>query len=220
MNQKTESIDQIFLKIFRDLKNETMVNAEKSLENILKISSEFVSGSIHDDLMEFYKLYFHGSAEMEQKTEEINKNVDSIFEQAQKLAKKGMDNQQIHNEVIDNEDQSKERVSLSYLQKKIESLISLEEGVRAQLAPVLSSMKGEDITRKRLETINFGLDSIVHSLGPHFQERSEQIVNNIANIIGSSEEKKSFQKLFNISVDKDSDNPEDLDDFWDQLKGA
>ena len=220
MNQKTESVDLVFLKIFRDLKTETMSNAEKSLESILKISSEFVSGSIHDDLMDFYKLYFHGSAEMEQKTEEINKNVDSIFEQAQKLAKKGLDHQEIHNEVKDSEDKSKERVSLSYLQKKIESLISLEEGVRAQLAPVLASMKGEDITRKRLETINFGLDSIVHSLGPHFNERSGQIINNIANIISSSEEKKSFQRNFNITIDSQDEKTDDLDDFWNQLKGA
>ena len=83
MSEGDQNLDETFLNILLELQAQAIRNAEQSVHNVLEVSSEFISNSAYKDLMEFYKLYFHGGKEIEEKSNEINKGVDKIIEQAQ-----------------------------------------------------------------------------------------------------------------------------------------
>ena len=218
MAQDSINQDQIFLAIFRDLIEEAITSAEKSLENIVKVSSRFVSEGVHSDLMEFYKLYFQSTDEMDQKTEDINRGVDDIIEQARKMSSDELADENVVGKISESSKAEEARISLSYLQKKFESLIALEEGIRAQLSPVLASMKCEDMTRRRLNTVMLGVTGIVESLGPDFSESRKSISEEIRTQISSQEERTMYNENFpDEESSGDNDDFEDIDEFWESF---
>lgn len=182
-------------EIITDLIDQARGSAKKSVLEILNISSDYLSREAHRDLMEFYKLYFENTSYPKEKTERINKEVDELFNKAKELADKGANKAEMMEGVKENSEAMKERISLSWLQKKLESLIYLEEGLKEKLAPILSSMQFEDATHQRLCHIDYGVKEIIIALKSDFASQVEELSLSIENNITSIGERKLFYEL-------------------------
>ena len=181
-----KNIDMIFLSVFEGLVQECLKNAQKSAENIIQITSKYLSTESFSVLKSFYDLYFSHETHGE-KIDAMNKSVDDLFDQAQSIMKSG---QELSAESLDDtEDTETKRLGLSGLQKRLESLISLEQGLREKLFPVLSSMQFEDATRQRMAHILYGLTLIVKN------DSFEDISSSIEKKLSSLEETESYYRL-------------------------
>ena len=74
----------------------------------------------------------------------------------------------------------------------MESLISLEEGLKDRLTPILSAMKFEDHTKKRTATIGLGFRMIIKILADSFHERLPSIVDEMKSKLSFKEERDLF----------------------------
>ena len=214
MNEGDQNLDETFLNILLELQAQAIRNAEQSVHNVLEVSSEFISKSAYKDLMEFYKLYFHGGKEIEEKSNEINKGVDKIIEQAQTLSDEGIDASEIASNIIEDQNKALERTNLAFLQKKMESLISLEEGLKDRLTPILSAMKFEDHTKKRTATIGLGFRMIIKILADSYHERLPSIVDEMKSKLSFKEERDLF---YNVILEEVPSQEFKENSIWDNL---
>ncbi len=155
-----QSLDSVFYSIIEDLVGDATKNAAKSAENILAVTSKYLSIESYSTLKEFCNLYLAASRQIDDAKDSINKQVDDLFEQAQGVLASG---ETLTGDSLKEADgQEVERLGLSGLQKKLESIVNLEEGLKEKLFPILSSMQFEDFTRHRLTHILFGYNRIIN----------------------------------------------------------
>lgn len=189
MSEKS-SLDTQFIKIITLLAEASIKNAARSAEKILSVTERYLSEESFSCLKEFYNLYFSQSATLNERKEDINSSVDRLIEQAQKILENGGDLSAL-NLKEGSEDESK-RLGLSALQKKLESLITLESGLKEKLMPVLSSMQFEDATRQRVEHIVFGFVGVERFLHDPLSDKLKTLSLEIAKKLSSVEEKKIY----------------------------
>lgn len=183
-------LDRVFYAILNDLVTEGVKNAAKAAEKILSVTENYLSVETYSCLKEFYNLYFSDSITLQQKKDDINKNVDDLFEQAQKMFLEG--SQLTEDKLVETLNNEKDRLGLSGLQKKLESLITLEEGLKEKLIPILSSMQFEDSTRQRLDHILFGFAQLIKYMHPSSQKDLNKTALNIASNLSSIEETEIY----------------------------
>lgn len=140
-------LDDRFLGLFEKLCGQAVARASECTDKVFSLTQEYLSKDVSEVLKKFYDLYF--GRELDEKKEEMNREVDDLFDQIQSNLAEGRDPGQLSSSTQGEE----ERLGLSGLQKKIEGLIQLDDGIRSRVIPALSSMQFEDAVRQRLENI-------------------------------------------------------------------
>lgn len=153
-----EELDRTFLKILVEQCESATEEARQCTASIFSLTSNYVSQPEFETLSQFYELYF-GGQDVDQKKDAINDEVDDLVAMLQAQMERG--------EALDGgeEDEKKklERLSLSAIQKKLESLITLDGGIRNQILPALASMQCEDAIRQRVQHLTFGWQKIIEA---------------------------------------------------------
>ena len=154
-------IDDAFLSIMRDWAEMTSVAAAGAVEMILRNSGEYLSSEQQKAVSDFHDLYF-SDADVAASKEAMNREVDDIFDAVQADMAGGGAPADLR-AVKENDEAKRTRLSLSGVQKQLETIIQLETGLKEKLVPVLTSMQFEDAIKQRLqhmvEAWNFSLTS-------------------------------------------------------------
>lgn len=144
--------DDLFIKIFGDLSADLLNSVQSATQQILDISSGFLNDDVSNALNDFHNLYFN-NAELDTHKESIDKNVDEIIEFIQNNKEVDHDEVQKVLSHIDNDQLVASRMSLSNLQKDMESLVVLDEDLKGHVVPILHSLQFEDQLSANLTTV-------------------------------------------------------------------
>lgn len=144
-----EAMDQMVLAIFGELGASATASAAASTEAIFKLSTNYMTKPAFDVLSSFYELYFIKSDSLDSRKMSVNEEVDAIFESAVLAMTRGED-------ITISEDDVKrqDRLALAALQKRLEGLIVLDQGIKQEIVPAIASMQFEDALRQRLEHVH------------------------------------------------------------------
>ena len=149
-------LDRLFVGILEELADHARAHAAESARNVFNLSKGYLSDNASDAMEDFFNIYFSDSEHIEKSKEEVNKDVDDIFDEVQAIMDAGGDLSQFE-EIKEDEELRDVRMGLSSIQKQLESIIRLEEGIREKLMPVMVSMQFEDAMNQRLDHIITGL---------------------------------------------------------------
>lgn len=157
-NENTDSysdavkeIDSIFFNIIDDFSGKIMTQARNSTEYILEVSNKFLDENAQNALQDFHNLYFGDSNQLQNTSQQINAEVDAMLDNLQGMMKEG---KEISDHAIsESEGEKLNRLSLAGLQKRLETIITMDEGIKEKLIPVLHSMQFEDFLNQRLQHI-------------------------------------------------------------------
>jgi hypothetical protein len=158
-------LDDLFLKVLGSMIDDVVKTSATASEQVIKLSSDFLSEKAQTALSRFHTLYF-ASAEVEQSKADVNADIDRMFDAVQGELAKGSDDAAIGKAVTENNELKEVRLQLAGVQKELETLISLESGIREKLVPVLTCMQFEDVMRQRLEHVMIAWHAIVAGIGP------------------------------------------------------
>ncbi len=154
-----EELDQAFLNILVDQCEWATDEARQCTAAIFTLTSRYINQPEFETLQQFYELYFGSGGAMDAKKNAINAEVDDLVAQLQAQQERG-------EELIlpaEDETKKKDRLSLSAVQKKLETLITFDGGIRNQILPALASMQSEDAVRQRVEHISFGWRTLIEA---------------------------------------------------------
>jgi hypothetical protein len=144
-----EAMDQAVVGILGDLGKEAIDRTSLSTESIFKLSTQYVTKPAFDALSGFYQLYFSKQDTLDQQKLDVNAEVDALFEAAVAAMEKGD-----MNLIQEDQKQKEERLALAALQKRLEGLIVLDQGIKDEILPAIASMQFEDGVRQRLAHLN------------------------------------------------------------------
>lgn len=197
-----------------EIQKAAIAHAQAKVQQIIEVSSCYLSQQNHEKLILFHKLYAEKADE--QQTAQLASAVDStdsIFEQAQALMESGASQEEMLAGIEVDEEKDKERMQLSAFQKMLESIISLEEGIKEKFAPAMSSMQFEDEVRQILEHIIAMFQMISSSADRENVPALTQLAEQMAQLISVQQERELFYRhIFHEAVPEHL-NQED-DDFF------
>lgn len=176
-----QPIDSYFEKILTEMISLATKTTERCTQEVLKLSEQCLDEKAHKTVCKFYDLYF--SNKFSETNEKFNKEIDDIIDQAME---QNLEASEIKLKTSKEEEEN--RLRLSELQKELESLINLDQGMKEQLAPVLSSMQFEDSSKQRLQHIAEGWKQIIEN---HCIEESTNF-KMIESLMSSTEETAEF----------------------------
>lgn len=179
-----EALDAAFLKVFDALAKDALNSVAKSSDEILSLSKNFLNQDVSDVLEKFHDLYFGDSDKTEQT--EINSQVDDIFDQVKSQVDS---NQKIEITIDESEEQTKKRLYLSGVQKQLEGLITLDNGLKEKIMPTIQNMQFEDAVRQRITHLTDGWDIIKDTKTPEDLEAAKRT---IADFCCSKHETESY----------------------------
>ena len=185
LDRKFGSMMDDFLKVVLDTLGE-------SVASILNLSKHYLAEEAQSALQDFYKLYFCavGSQQMSDSTL-VNDEVERIMREAM---------EEVPNDDIKEDIEEKEkRLALSSVQKRLATIISLDEDLKEKLLPVLTSMQFEELTCHRTRNLldllrNLAQESANPSLTR--EERHKDLIKKVT----STEELRQYVEQF---VDED-----------------
>ena len=145
-------LDEVFFGILAGINAEVIATTNKSVTIILDVSMNYLSSAAQDALTSFYSLYF-GPGKAQTERVEVNQEVDSLFDQINADFAAGKTEGQVLENLKEDEERKKARLTISGFQKKLESLITLDNEVRGKLVPAMMAMQFEDLLRQRISRI-------------------------------------------------------------------
>ena len=191
-------IDEAFMQVLSEFVDAIVSDAGQAASHILDLSSQFLSSNAKSALQNFHDLYF-GGEQIAASKEEMNREVDDLFEQAKlQLANDGAINSA--DLKMNEDDKAKQaRLTLSGLQKQLEGIISLDEGIREKLVPVLTTMQFEDMIKHRLSHIREGWQKAAAASAAGERDFAK-IAEDLAALCSSNEERKLY---YNVVLGKE-----------------
>jgi hypothetical protein len=182
-------LDDTILSILNDWVGLTTSAAENAVAMILQNSSEYLSEEQQKAVSDFHALYF-ADGDLAANKQAMNREVDALFDAIQAEVAAGGDFKSL-NSIAESDDAKQERLSLSGVQKQLETIIQLETGLREKLVPVLTSMQFEDALKQRLGRM---VDAWKASLEapPATQDDIQVLGERIAKKLGSKAEREAF----------------------------
>lgn len=203
-------LDETFFKIFNGIVGSVINITEQSVQQVLESSKPFLSESIQSALKEFHELYNSQNSQLTNQKQSISQDVDDIFESVQKALESGEDIEAKISAISENDEKKKMRLGLSALQKTLESLVTVDAGLRQKLVPVLMSMQFEDFTKQVLSRID-GLWNIAlkefHSPGSIVRKKT------IAEMTKVPASKTEIEFFYKIILQKEVPATLNEDDF-------
>jgi hypothetical protein len=153
-NLSVQQLDQVFLSVVLRMNAVIVSETSKSVEKILNLSMNFLSEKGQNALQEFYNLYF-ATNNIEKQKNDVNKEVDDLFDAIQAELETTGDVSNVNLDSIEeDEEKKKNRLAIAAIQKQLESIITLETGLREKLVPAMMSMQFEDLVRQRISRID------------------------------------------------------------------
>lgn len=189
-----EEFDQIFLKIFEDLGKIALEGAVSCTSSIMELSANYIDREAFLTLRKFQDLYFR-RGEIEEKKDAVNAAVDDMVSLLQQRLEAGDDLSTVSG-IDEDEEARQQRLSISAVQKQLEGLITLDNGIKEQVIPALSSMQFEDAVNQRLQHI-FSIWKEVQTLlhEKHSAAEIEALARDIAKSLTAVEETWAFYTL-------------------------
>ena len=178
-----------FFDIFRDWTSLSSQSAENAVEKILNNSGEYLADEQMKAVSNFHELYF-AEADVSESKDAMNREVDDLIDAIQSQMDSGVPTN-VPEKVIEDEDAKKTRLSLSGVQKSLETIITLEDGLREKLIPVLTSIQFEDVIKQRLSRLSMAWEVSIRSPLKDSNE-IEKVGETIAERLGTSVERASF----------------------------
>lgn len=200
-----------------DLQKCAAENATQKVNQILEVSTNFLSEPSHQKLKMFHELYFspENASASESTNASINASVDDIFEQASALINEGKSDSEVRDAIKTNEGAEESRLHLAGLQKKLESVITLEDGLREQLTTIISSMQFEDAARQCVEHIVAMFKEVVinsiHLTPEKMQESAEAMADRLA---VKTERESFYRKVLHEEPPAHIEQDSDADSFF------
>ncbi len=189
-----EAFDAVALSILGDFQGYIEEKANEAVNRITDILSKFVNEEAVEALNEFQSLYSEQKS-MNSVLEDINKDVDDIFKQVEQQLSSG-DGKSVNAEVIkEDETLATKRLSISAFQKRLESLVSLDDGVRKKLLPAVWSMQLEDITKNRIEAVVKSWQLVIDHQKQLSSAKQQTICSEIESSLKNYEDLCSFYKI-------------------------
>lgn len=186
-----EELDQTFLAILIEQCSAATSEAAACTASIFHLTANYIDQPEFDTLQQFYDLYFKAGSDVDQKKNQVNEEVDDLFDQLQAQHARGEE----LTAPEEDEERKRQRLSLAAIQKKLESLITLDGGIRDQILPALTSMQCEDAVRQRVEHLTAGWTKILEGSKTIDWE---QTLRDFASTMSSVEESKDYYRiLFN-----------------------
>jgi hypothetical protein len=164
--------------------NETI---NRSVQEILGISSRFMNEASHEALRDFHQLYFSSDALSTQK-HDVNADVDLLFEAIQSTISSGGSVDAIE----ENEENKTVRLGLAALQKQLESILQLDRGMREKLVPAIMSMQFEDATRQRLSHLTYMWNLVSEVASESTKLMQERVDEEMKKTLTSAQERELF----------------------------
>jgi hypothetical protein len=182
-------LDDAFLAIIKEWTELTTSCAEGAVTSILKNSGEYLSNEQQKAVQDFHDLYFGGGDVVATK-EAMNREVDDLVDAIQNEMAGGGDVSKL-SAVKEDEDAKRSRLSLSGVQKQLETIIQLETGLKEKLVPVLTNMQFEDAIKQRLSRMvqawNLSLEA-----APETSQEAMNLGELIGKTLGSAVERRAF----------------------------
>lgn len=182
--------DRKFLEFYQAASTDTIDKARVCTDKVFELSSTFMNKDTTQVLRKFQELYF-GNKKVEARKEKINQEVDDLIDQIQDQMDQGGEVKV----VAEDEAARTERLGLAGLQKKLEGLITLDEGIREKIVPAVSSMQFEDAVRQRLDHINQMWGRLAGELLGESTPDLRQLGEQLAAMCSSVEETADFYKI-------------------------
>ena len=189
-----EEFDGMFLQILDQLGKLALDGAGSCTSAILDLSANYLEREAFDTLRKFYDLYFnHG--EIAAKKDAVNAAVDDMVARLQERLEAG-DDLSDDKGIDEDEEMRTQRLSISAVQKQLEGLITLDNGIKKQVIPALSSMQFEDAVNQRLQHVMTAWNKIGTLLHKkHSFADIETLARDVARTLTAVEETQSFYKL-------------------------
>ena len=188
-----QAIDKTFIAILEDFADNIMALTKKATEYILDVSNSFMDERAQSTLQDFHELYFGNETKLQTTANEVNAEVDHILDDLKEKINAG---QVIGESDIDEGEAEKaNRLSISGLQKRLETIISLDEGIKEKLIPVLHSMQFEDFLNQRLSHIKKIWNTIMDREDAGSSMDVEALKESLSKVPTSVVERESFYKI-------------------------
>lgn len=186
---KPNRLDDAFLNIIQDWTMMVHEGAASAVELIMSSSGEYLTAEQQKAVTDFHDLYF-GTAGVAESKEAVNREVDDLMDAIQAEMASGVPAADLSG--IKEDEQAKQaRLSLSGVQKKLETIIQLETGLKDKLVPVLTSMQFEDALKQRLERMVGAWKTSLEAL-PATADEVSTVAEKIGKSLGSSVEREAF----------------------------
>lgn len=186
--------DAMFLQVFEQLGKIALDGAVACTGAILDLSANYLERDACDTLRKFNELYFN-RGEIEAKKDAVNAAVDDMVSELQARLEAG-DDLADGSGIDEDEAMRKERLSISAVQKQLEGLITLDNGIKEQVIPALSSMQFEDAVRQRLEHVVKAWVQVAQLMQQKTSpEAPEALAREMARMMTSVEETKAYYDL-------------------------
>ncbi len=192
--QDAKHIDIAFVEIARDLFELVTKTSSDATQKILDMSSSYLNERAQSALKNFYDLYFNDAGVAETKTS-INADVDNIFDQATAATAKGESLDDMQTSVKETGNNRSDRVGLSAIQKELETIITLDEGMKNKLLPVLSSMQFDDMLSHRLKHVMTIFDKISATTSNPTAKQWMEFHDEVLKELSSAQERKQFYEI-------------------------
>ncbi len=141
LSDSLKKLDDAMINIYSEMIKSSISSMSANTELILEISESYLKKETTSLLKQFYYLYLKKEKDqISQTSEEVNKEVDDIINQ--------LNNNQT---VVESMSLKEKRLAISALQKRLEGLITLDNGIKDEILPALTAMQFEDTLRQRLE---------------------------------------------------------------------
>lgn len=153
------ALDAAFFGVLDGMCSTIIRITEGAVTKVLDASGSFLSAPAQKALQDFHALYF-GDGGLAAQSSQVNAEVDDLFESISRQLASGTGSEEagsiaaIAERVTEDTESKNLRLALSGLQKQLETLITVEAGVRGKLLPLLASMQFEDLTRQRLTRLS------------------------------------------------------------------
>jgi len=184
-------LDHLFLGLFEQLADQARADSAESAHHVLNLSKGYLSERASNAMEDFFNIYFSDSEHIEQRKEDVNKDVEDIFDEVQAIMDAGGELNELDH-IHEDEELREARLGLSGIQKQLESIIRLEEGIREKLMPVMVSMQFEDAMNQRLDHIITGWAIISQTLHAGETDNLEELAEQIGQLTSSVEEARLF----------------------------
>ncbi|MBL4868876.1 MAG: hypothetical protein JKY67_21130 [Pseudomonadales bacterium] len=151
--------DELFENVLNSLSKNLLVTVQSATQQILDISTQFLSTEASKVISDFHHLYAADS-HFEDLKDSVDQGVDELITLIQNNDSSNADELNNAIEKIDTHQMAAARLSFSALQKDMEALISLEDNIKNKVLPIFHGLQFEDLLCLMVKTI----DSIWHEV--------------------------------------------------------
>ena len=190
--QSIFELDKIFMSIMVDNIASIVKLAKDSSEYILDLSSNYLNDNTKSALEEFYNLYFANNSKVQEESTSINNEIDSMIDQLQNLQSQGVT---LNDDSLEESEEKKlYRLSISGIQKKLESIISMDADIKKKIHPILNSMQFEDSISQRLSHVKRIWVNVIENES-EFSSNPEEVAKKMAKYLTSVDETADYYKI-------------------------